>query len=61
MGVADREIVSFLSLADSNNSECCEEQDIVMWGDSGVGNFFINAEDLKRLDFSNVVYNWDCC
>ncbi len=43
------------------DSECCEEQDIVMWGDSGVGNFFINAEDLKRLDFSNVLYNWDCC
>ena len=43
------------------DSECCEEQDIVMWGDSGVGNFFINAEDLKRLDFSDVVYNWDCC
>ncbi len=35
--------------------------DVVMWGDSGVGNFFINAEDLKRLDFSNVLYNWDCC
>ena len=32
------------------DSECCEEQDIVMWGDSGVGNFFINCEDLKRLD-----------
>ena len=31
-----------------------------MWGDCGVGNFFINAEDLKRLDFSNVLYNWDC-
>lgn len=43
------------------DSECCEEQDIVMWGDSGVGNFFINVEDLKNLDFSNVVYNWDCC
>ncbi len=38
-----------------------ETVDIVMWGDMGVGNFFINAEDLKRLDFSNVVYNWDCC
>jgi len=35
--------------------------DVVMWGDSGVGNFFINAEDLKRLDFSDVLYNWDCC
>ena len=38
-----------------------ETVDIVMWGDMGVGNFFINAEDLKRLDFSNVLYNWDCC
>ena len=43
------------------DSECSEEQDITLWGDCGVGNFFINAEDLKRLDFSNVVYNWDCC
>ena len=43
------------------DTECCEEQDIVMWGDCGVGNFFINVEDLKRLDFSNVLYNWDCC
>ena len=43
------------------DTECCEEKDIVMWGDCGVGNFFINAEDLKRLDFSNVLYNWDCC
>ena len=43
------------------DTECCEEKDIVMWGDCGVGNFFINAEDLKNLDFSNVLYNWDCC
>ena len=32
----------------------------VMWGDAGVGNFFINREHLKRLDFSDVLYNWDC-
>ena len=32
----------------------------VMWGDVGVGNFFINREALKRLDFSDVLYNWDC-
>lgn len=43
------------------DSETAEEEEITMWGDSGVGNFFINAEDLKRLDFSDVVYNWDCC
>ena len=32
----------------------------IMWGDAGVGGFFISAEDLKRKDFSRVMYNWDC-
>lgn len=36
-------------------------EDYVMWGDCGVGNFFINSEDLKNRDFSKVLYNWDCC
>lgn len=33
----------------------------VMWGDTGVGNFFITEDELKRKDFSKVLYNWDCC
>lgn len=37
------------------------EEDVVMWGDCGVGNFFINSEKLKNQDFSDVLYNWDCC
>ena len=32
----------------------------ILWGDSGVGNFFINEEDLKSKNFSNVMYTWDC-
>lgn len=32
----------------------------IMWGDVGVGNFFITEDELKRKDFSNVLYNWDC-
>ena len=32
----------------------------VMWGDYGIGNFFINKEKLKAKDFSDVLYNWDC-
>lgn len=32
----------------------------ILWGDSGVCNFFIRPEDLARRDFSNVLYNWDC-
>lgn len=33
----------------------------IWWGDSGVANFFISREKLQKLDFSDVLYNWDCC
>lgn len=32
----------------------------ILWGDSGVCNFFIHPDDLAKRDFSKVVYNWDC-
>lgn len=38
---------------DPNNSE-------IMWGDSGVANFFINKEKLEHLNFEDVLFNWDC-
>lgn len=33
----------------------------IMWGESGVANFFITEQDLASKDFSRVLYNWDCC
>ncbi|MEG4519849.1 MULTISPECIES: YwqG family protein [unclassified Microcoleus] len=42
------------------DTDCNETVDI-MWGDSGVGNFFIDESALRELDFSKVLYNWDCC
>lgn len=42
------------------DSDMIGKKDFVLWGDCGVGNFFINREDLKRRDFSRVLYNWDC-
>lgn len=42
------------------DSDYSDDNDRVMWGDSGVANFFINSEKLKELDFSNIIYNWDC-
>lgn len=36
-------------------------KDEIMWGDSGVGNFFISAGNLAKRDFSKVLYTWDCC
>ena len=31
----------------------------ILWGDVGIGNFFIRPEDLKKKDFSKVLYTWD--
>ena len=33
----------------------------LMWGDSGVGHWFIDPADLARAAFDRVLYNWDCC
>lgn len=32
----------------------------IMWGDMGTGTFLIPHENLEKLDFSRVVYNYDC-
>ncbi|MCB0531215.1 MAG: DUF1963 domain-containing protein [Lewinellaceae bacterium] len=32
----------------------------LMWGDMGVGHFFIREKDLRAQDFSRVLYDWDC-
>ncbi|MDR3228420.1 MAG: DUF1963 domain-containing protein [Puniceicoccales bacterium] len=41
---------------DSDNSL---GKDVVRWGDSGVGNFFITPAALENLDFSNILYSRD--
>ncbi|KAK9881476.1 hypothetical protein WA026_016360 [Henosepilachna vigintioctopunctata] len=33
----------------------------ILWGDMGIGAFFIHPNDLKDCNFSKVLYNWDCC
>ncbi len=38
-----------------------DSDDEIMWGDCGVANFFISEEDLENKDFTDVLYNWDCC
>lgn len=32
----------------------------IMWGDCGIGNFFITKDMLKNLKFNEVLYSWDC-
>lgn len=43
------------------DSDYHDSRDRILWGDCGIGNFFINRENLKNCDFSDVIYNWDCC
>ncbi|WP_026508330.1 YwqG family protein [Butyrivibrio sp. MC2013] len=33
----------------------------IMIGDAGIINFFINSDELRKLNFEDVLYNWDCC
>ena len=35
--------------------------DYILWGDCGVGSFFINREALAKRRFDDVFYSWDCC
>jgi uncharacterized protein YwqG len=32
----------------------------IMWGDVGIGSFFITDEALAKRDFNRVMYTWDC-
>ena len=42
-------------------SERKKDNDVeIIWGDCGVGNFFISEENLKNRNFEDVLYNWDC-
>lgn len=43
------------------DSDFGDGADRIMWGDAGICNFFIHREKLKQCDFSDVIYNWDCC
>lgn len=36
-----------------------DSDDQVLWGNSGVANFFISSDDLEKANFNNILYNWD--
>ncbi|MDO4693724.1 MAG: DUF1963 domain-containing protein [Eikenella sp.] len=37
-----------------------EPPELMMWGDAGIAHLFIRPDDLRRRDFSRVLYTWDC-
>ncbi len=45
---------------DSQTATKEDKKDDILWGDVGIANFFISKENLKKRDFSKVLYNWDC-
>ena len=50
----------FASLYNEENDTYSDDYDF-MWGDAGTAQFFITEDALKNLDFSDILYNWDCC
>lgn len=36
-------------------------EDGICWGDMGAAQFFISEEALRKHDFSEVLYDWNCC
>ncbi|MEM7590412.1 MAG: DUF1963 domain-containing protein, partial [Cyanobacteria bacterium P01_A01_bin.83] len=40
----------------SNQSKAID----IMWADGGICNFFIKRSNLEKLDFTQVLYSWDC-
>ena len=52
----DEEPSILLFQIDSDDSKTIN----ICWGDVGIANFFIKKAHLKKLDFSDVLYNWDC-
>lgn len=57
--IEESEVYDFLLL--QIDSEWKDGKDLILWGDSGCAQFLISSKELKELNFSNVLYNWDCC
>ena len=53
----DEEYILLLQIDSDGNAL---EKIYIEWSALGVGNFFIKKSDLLKLDFSKVLYNWDC-
>jgi uncharacterized protein YwqG len=53
----DEPYILFLQIDSDSTSEDIN----IEWEDMGIANFFVKASDLQKLDFSNVIYNYDCC
>lgn len=58
--IADRDTVLFQLDSAEERKDGVFQDYLILWGDAGIANFFINGEALRNRDFSNVAYTWDC-
>lgn len=56
--LGDKNNYDFLIL--QTDSDFIDGKDIILWGDCGCSQFLISSENLKKLNFNDVLYNWDC-
>jgi uncharacterized protein YwqG len=57
---SSREDEEYILLLQIDSDESALNKIYIDWSDGGVCNFFIKKSDLIKLDFSKVLYNWDC-
>lgn len=50
----------YILLLQIDSDDRASEKIHIQWGDIGVCNFFIKKSALEKLDFSEVLYHWDC-
>ena len=50
----------YILLLQIDSDDSAFEKIYIQWGDMGVCNFWMKKSALKRCDFSEVLYNWDC-
>ncbi len=57
----ERDKYDFLLLQIDTDDRADRRDKAVMWGDAGVGQFFINREALREMNLDDIYYTWDCC
>lgn len=50
----------YILLLQIDSDDTAFEKIYIQWGDIGVCNFWIEESALKKCDFSEILYHWDC-
>jgi len=59
-GDSENNILLFQMDSACSDSDEMDEAHNIVFGDSGIAGFFMTKEELRKLDFSHVYYEWEC-